>query len=65
MAVDVVRRAIIEHLAQRGGEILRVGGGAVADQDTIAVIGVTGAVVGYLPIESVIDGSYYDSVKRW
>ncbi len=42
VAVHVGVCAITEHLAQRRGEILRVGGGAVIDQDTVAVVGITG-----------------------
>jgi hypothetical protein len=54
VAVHIVGGAIAEHLAQRGGEILRIGRRAVADQHAIAIIGVTGAGLGDEAIERVV-----------
>jgi hypothetical protein len=59
VAVHIVRGAITEYLAQRCGEILRIRGGAVADQDAVAVVGVAGAVVGDEAIERVVAIGYY------
>lgn len=42
---DIPACAGIEHLAQRRGEIVRVGGGTSHDQDAVAVVLVRGATV--------------------
>jgi hypothetical protein len=57
VAIDIGRRPITEHLAQRRGEILRIRGGAVTDEDAVTVVGVAGAVVGDQAVQRVIDGS--------
>jgi hypothetical protein len=44
-AIDIVRGPIAEHLAERGSEILRVGGGAGADEDAVGVIGVARVII--------------------
>jgi len=53
-AIDVGRRPVGEHLAQRRGEILRIRGGAVVDEDAVAVVGGAGAVVGHETVACVI-----------
>ena len=54
LAVHIVGGPIAEHLAQRRGEILRIGRGAVVDEDTVAVVGVAGAGMGDQAIERVV-----------
>jgi len=45
VAVEVIGGPVGEHLAQRRGEILRRGGGAVAEQDAVTVVLRVSAIV--------------------
>jgi hypothetical protein len=45
VAVEVIGGPVAEYLAQWRGEILCIGGGAVTDQDAVAIVGVARIII--------------------